>query len=56
MENVDEIIIDKSVVNEEPPQKINNEITTIKVKKGDTFSSILNEQKISKKYHSTTPG
>ena len=50
MKNVDEIIIDKSVVNEEPPQKINNEITTIKVKKGDTFSSILNEQKINKKY------
>ena len=50
IKGVDEIIIDQSVIIEEPQQKIDTEIITIKVKKGDTFSSILNKQKINKKY------
>ena len=50
LESMDEIIVDQSEIIEETQQEINTKIITIKVKKGDTFNLILNNQKINKKY------
>ena len=50
VENIDETFLIKPDVEIQPIENKTTEIKTIKVKKNDTFSLILNNQKIEKKY------